>query len=102
MPVDLSSPRATQGAAAGLVLLGFVVDVRAVVPIAAVGLMAAFAGGVRGERPTWAVEVVLLAASTVLFAAGRAGWGWVLALLVAGVAAAAAVADLWIRPAERT
>ena len=38
----MRSPRTVQGAAAGLVLAGFVVDVRLAVPLAAVALLATF------------------------------------------------------------
>ena len=47
---------------------------------------------------TWSVEVALLVTSTVLFAVGRAGWAWVLAMLAAGIAALATAADIWIKP----
>jgi len=98
MEVDLRSPRTLQSAAAGLILLGFVGDFRAVVPIAALGLLATFALVERARRVTWAAEIVLLVVSTVLFAVGRAGWAWVLAMLGAGIAALAAAADVWIKP----
>jgi hypothetical protein len=98
MRVDLRSPRTIQAAAAALVLLGFIADVRAVVPLAALALSVAFVVLVRAYRATWATEVAVLVISTVLFAVGRAGWAWVLALLAAGIAALAAAADVWIAP----
>ena len=96
--VDLRSPRTLQGVAAGFILLGFVADFRAVVPIAALGLLATFLVVERMRRVTWSTEVALLVVSTVLFAVGRAGWAWVLALLATGIAAMAATADVWIKP----
>ena len=96
--VDLRSPRTLQGVAAGFILLGFVADFRAVVPIAALGLLATFLVVERMRRVTWSTEVALLVVSTVLFAVGRAGWAWVLALLATGIAALAAAADVWIKP----
>jgi hypothetical protein len=97
----LRSPRNLQGLAAAVVLLGFVADVRAIVPLAALGLLVAYVllfDPLRPYRVGWVLEVALLAASSVLFLVGRAGWGWVLALLAAGIAALAAVADVWIAP----
>ena len=101
MEVDLRSPRPLQAAAAGLILLGFVGDFRAVVPIAALGLLATFVIVERVRRVTWSAEIVLLVVSTILFAVGRAGWAWILAMLAAGVAALAAAADVWIKPDAR-
>jgi hypothetical protein len=100
MDLHLRSPRSLQGLAAGVVLLGFVADLRAVVLVAALGLLAAYVllDAVRPYRAGWVLEVALLAVSAVLFLVGRAGWGWALALVAAGVAALAAVADVWIAP----
>ena len=98
MDIDLRSPRAMQAAFAAIVLLGFVADFRPVVPIAALGLLASFVIIERMHRLTWAVEVALLVVSTVLFAVGRAGWAWVLAMLAAGIAALVTAADIWLAP----
>ena len=87
-----------QAAFAAIVLLGFVADFRPVVPLAALGLLASFVIVERMHRLTWSVEVALLMTSTVLFAVGRAGWAWVLAMLAAGIAALATAADIWIKP----
>jgi hypothetical protein len=96
--IDLRSPRVMQGIAAGVVLLGFVADFRFVALLAALGLAATF---VRVERPyriSWLAEIGLLVVSTLLFLLGRAGWGWILAALAAGIAALAAAADIWVSP----
>ncbi|MBV8162223.1 MAG: hypothetical protein JO265_14985 [Acidimicrobiia bacterium] len=98
MDVDLSSPRVWQAAAAGVVLLGFAVDFRVVVALAALGLLATFVRVEPTHRLTWAVEVGLLVVSALLFLVGRAGWAWVLGMLAAGTAAMAAAADVWIAP----
>ena len=98
MDVDLRSPRTTQAVAAGLVLLGFVADVRVVALLAAVGLLATFVRIEPTFRISWATEIGLLVLSTLLFLIGRAGWAWVLAMLAAGVAATAAMANVWILP----
>ncbi|MCU1448777.1 MAG: hypothetical protein JWP02_947 [Acidimicrobiales bacterium] len=101
MDDHLRSPRTLQGVAAAVILGGFVTDLRAIVLVAALGLLAAYVllfDAVRRYRAAWFLEVVLLAVSSVLFLAGRAGWAWVLALLAAGIAALAAAADVWIAP----
>ena len=100
MDIDLRSPRAMQAAFAAIVLLGFVADFGLVVPLAVLGLLASFVIVERMHRLTWGVEVGLLVVSTVLFAVGRAGWAWVLAMLAAGIAALATAADIWIKPAR--
>ena len=87
-----------QGIAAGVVLVGFVLDVPLVVLLAALGLLATFARIERPQRPTWTAETGLLVLSALLFLIGRAGWAWVLAMIAAGTAALAAAADVWIRP----
>jgi len=87
-----------QGVAAGVVLGGFVVDVRFVALLAAFGLLATFGLIERRYRITWMVELGLLVVSTLLFLVGRDGWAWVLASLAAGIAALAAAADVWILP----
>ena len=87
-----------QGVAAGVVLLGFVADIRFVSLVAALGLLATFVLIDRPQRNTWIAEIGLLAVSTLLFLVGRAGWAWVLASLAAGIAALASAADVWILP----
>jgi hypothetical protein len=103
LEVDLRHPRVLQGIAAGVILLGFVVDWRPVVLVAAIGLaavFAAYAAKVRRFGRTWIAEEALLVLSMMLFALGRAGWAWLLAMLAAGVAATAAIANVWIAPAD--
>ena len=87
-----------QAIAAGVVLLGFVVDFRFVVLVVAIGLLVTFVNVERMHRITWATEIGLMLLSTLLFGVGRAGYAWVLALLSAGTAALAAAADVWIAP----
>ena len=87
-----------QAIAAGVVLLGLVVDFRFVVVLAALGLLATFGRIERPFRITWMTEIGLLVLSTLAFLLGRAGWAWVLASLAAGAAALAAMADVWILP----
>ena len=96
--VDPRSPRAQQTVAAAVVLLAFVVDVRFVVLVVAIGLLATFARAAAMYRVTWATEAGLLVVSTLLFGVGRAGWAWLLALIAAGIAALAAAAEVWIKP----
>ncbi|HEV3354254.1 MAG TPA: hypothetical protein VG076_15095 [Acidimicrobiales bacterium] len=98
MDVDLQSPRSLQGIAAGVVLLGFVVDFHVVVPLAALGLLVTFVRVEPMHRITWTAEIALLVVSTLLFLLGRAGYAWTLALIAAGMAALAAAADVWIKP----
>ena len=103
LDLDLRHPRALQGIATGVMLLGFVLDWRPVVLLAAIGLAVVFvvyASNVRRFGRTWMAEEALLVLSMILFAAGRAGWAWLLAMLAAGVAATAAIADVWIAPAD--
>jgi len=103
LDVDLRHPRVLQAIATGVILLGFVVDWRPVVLVAAIGLGAAFAAyasNVRRFGRTWVAEEALLVLSMILFALGRAGWAWLLAMLAAGVAATAAIANVWIAPAD--
>src|SRR5204863_5538232 len=101
LDVNLASPRVLQGVATGVVLAGFVANWHAVVVVAAIGLVVAFvvfAANVRRYGRTWATEVALLVLSAIAFALGRTGWAWLLAMLAAGVAATAAIADVWIAP----
>ena len=93
-----------QAIAAGVILLGFVIDWHLVVLVAAIGLAGAFAADADNVRPygrTWVTEEVLLALSAFSFLVGRAGYAWVLALLAAFVAALAAAAEVWIGPVRR-
>jgi hypothetical protein len=99
--IDLRSPRVMQGIATGVVLLGFVADFRFVVLLVALGLLATFVRIERSQQTTWATEIGLLVLSALLFLIGRAGWAWFFALLAAGVAALAAMADVWILPDRR-
>jgi len=87
-----------QAVAAGVVLLGFVVDFRLVSIVAALGLLATFVRVEHTFRITCATEIGLLLVSTLLFLVGRAGYAWVLTMLAAGIAALAAAADVWILP----
>jgi hypothetical protein len=96
--VDLRNPRTMQAVAAGVVLLGFVLDFRLVSIVAALGLLATFVRVERTYRITWATEIGLLLVSTLLFLVGHAGYAWVLTMLAAGIAALAAAADVWILP----
>jgi hypothetical protein len=98
MDLELQRPRTMQAIAAAVVLLGFVVDVRVVALVAALGLLATFVRIAGTYRITWATEVGLLVVSTLLFLVGRAGYAWALAMLAAGIAALAAAADIWILP----
>ena len=98
MEVDLRSPRVMQGIAAAVVLLGFVAGFRVVVLLALLGVLATFALVEQMHRITWATEVGLLLVSALLFLAGHPGFGWLLAMIAAGVAAVAAAADVWIAP----
>ncbi len=101
--VELSSPRVLQGIACGVILLGFVIDWRPVVLVAAIGLagvFVAYAENVRRYGRTWTTEVGLLVVSALLFLVGRAGWAWLLGMLAAGVAATAAIANVWIAPTD--
>ncbi len=119
-PIDPRGPRFNQAVLAAGLLLGFVVQVEAVVPFFAVVLFLGAALGPRygpflrlysevirprlpppGEledpRPprfAAAVGVVFLVAATVSFAVGASGLGWALALVVAALAALAASTGL--------
>jgi len=48
--IDLGSPRVMQGVVAGVVLFGFVFEFRALVPLAALGLIATFVCAVLTNR----------------------------------------------------
>lgn len=121
-PIDPRGPRFNQAVLAVGLLIGFVVDVRAVVPFFAValGLGAAFGASFgpflvlyrrmiqprlgppphredpRPPRFAATVGVIFLTASTVAFAAGASGVGWALALVVAALAGLAASTGLCV------
>lgn len=132
-PIDPRGPRTNQAVLAAALVLGFVLDLRAVVPVFAVVL---FLGAAFGSRygpvlrfyadvirprlqppshledpraPRFAatVGVMFLVASTVAFLAGAPGLAWVLALIVAALAALAAITgicvgcELWLLLARR-
>ncbi len=121
-PIDPRGPRFNQAVVSALLLIGFVLDARFVVPLVGVVLLAGAALGPRwgpflrlysevirprlappGEledpRPprfAAAVGVVFLAASTVAFLAGNAVVGWGLALIVAALAGLAAATGICV------
>ena len=116
MPIDPRGPRFNQAVIAAMLLVGFLLDWRPIVPAVAFVLalgavlgprfgpfLALYAHVVRPRLPPPAeledprpprfaatLGVVVLAASTVAFLAGAAAVGWVLALLVALLAGLAA------------
>jgi hypothetical protein len=132
-PIDPRGPRTNQAVLAGALALGFLLDLRVVVPVFALVLLSGAAFGPRWSpvmrlysavirprigppshledpRPprfAAAVGVAFLAAATVAFAAGAATVGWVLALIVAVLAALAATTglcvgcELWLAVARR-
>lgn len=119
-PIDPRGPRFNQAVLAVGLLVGFVLDWRPVVPIFALVLLVGAAFGPRwgpflrlyavllrprlgppaeleDPRPprfAAALGVVVLAAAAVAFLAGSPALGWVLALLVAGLAGLAAVTGI--------
>jgi hypothetical protein len=121
-PIDPRGPRFNQAVLAVALLGGFLVDVRAVVPIFALVLLAGAAFGPRygpflalyakairprlgppaeleDPRPprfSAALGVAFLAAGTLAFVAGHAGIGWGLALIVAALAALAATTGICV------
>jgi hypothetical protein len=121
-PIDPRGPRFNQGVLATSLLIGFVLDVRAVVPIFAVVLFLGAAFGPRYGpflrlyadviRPRLAppteledprpprfastVGTVFLGAGTLALLAGASGVAWALALIVAALAGLAAVTGLCI------
>ncbi len=121
-PIDPRGPRFNQAVIASLLLVAFVADWPPMVPVLGVVLLAGAALGPRfgpflaiyakvvkprlgppGELedprpPRFAatVGVVVLAASTVAFAAGNAGLAWALALLVAVLAGLAATTGICV------
>ncbi len=121
-PIDPRGPRFNQSVLAAGLLLGFAFDQRWVVPAFAVVLFLGVAFGPRygpflrlyaeaikprlgppaeledprGPRFAATVGVVFLAAATVALALGASVVGWVLALVVAALAALAAVTGLCV------
>jgi hypothetical protein len=121
-PIDPRGPRTNQAVLAVALLVGFLTDWRAVVPIFAVVLFLGAAFGPRygpvlrfyaevikprlgppaeleDPRPprfSAIVGVVFLGASTVAFLAGSPGLGWVLAMVVAALAGLAAVTGICV------
>lgn len=121
-PIDPRGPRFNQAVLAATLLVGFALDQRWVVPLLAVVLLLGAALGPRygpflrlyaelvrprlgppaeleDPRPprfAAAVGVACLAAATVAFVAGASVVGWVLALIVAALAALAAVTGLCV------
>ena len=115
-PIDPRGPRFNQGVLTAGLLLGFLLDWRAVAPVFAAVLFVGAAFGPRygpflrlyaevikprltppaeleDPRPprfAAAVGVAFLLGATVAFAAGAAGVGWVLVLIVAALAGLAA------------
>ena len=121
-PIDPRGPRFNQAVLTAGLLVGFVLDLRPVVPVLALVLRAGAAFGPRygpflrfyaevvrprlgppaeleDPRPprfAAALGVVFLAAATVAFALGAAGVGWALALVVAALAGLAATTGICV------
>ena len=121
-PIDPRGPRFNQAVLATALLAGFLVDWRPVVPLFALVLLlgaglgprygpflALYAKVIRPRlsppkeledpRPprfAAAVGVVFLTAGSLAFAAGHAGLGWGLALIVAALAALSAVTGICV------
>jgi hypothetical protein len=121
-PIDPRGPRFNQAALALVLVAGFVADARQVAPAMAIVLFLGAALGPeynpflrffaevvrprlrppteledpRPPRFAAAVGVAFLGAATVAFAAGAAGLGWALALVVAALAALAAVTGICV------
>ncbi len=121
-PIDPRGPRTNQAVLAVALLVGFLADWRAVVPIFAVVLFLGAAFGPRygpvlrlyavvikprlgppaeleDPRPprfSAVVGVVFLTASAVAFLAGAPGLAWALALIVAALAGLAAVTGICV------
>jgi hypothetical protein len=120
--IDPRGPRFNQGSITVLLLAGFLLDWRPIAPIIGLVLLLGAAFGPRygpflrlfadaikprlsppteleDPRPprfAAAVGVAFLAASTAAFAAGQAGVGWALALIVAALAGLAAVTGVCV------
>ena len=121
-PIDPRGPRTNQAVLAAALLVGFLADWRAVVPIFAVVLLLGAAFGPRfgpvlrfyaevvkprlgppaeleDPRPprfAAAVGVAFLVASSLAFLAGAPGLAWALALVVAALAGLAAVTGICV------
>ena len=121
-PIDPRGPRFNQTVLAVALLTGFLVDWRPVVPLFALVLLAGAALGPkygpflalyarvikprlappreledpRPPRFAAAVGVVFLGAGSLAFAAGAAGLGWGLALIVAALAGLSAVTGICV------
>jgi hypothetical protein len=121
-PIDPRGPRLNQAVLAVALLLGFVLDVRIVVPIFAVVLLAGAAFGPRfgpvlrfyadvvkprlgppshledPRPPRFAatVGVAFLTSATLAFLAGAPGLAWGLALIVAALAGLAATTGICV------
>jgi hypothetical protein len=121
-PIDPRGPRFNQAVLAVALLLGFLLDIRLVVPVFAVVLFLGAAFGPRygpflrlyaevikprlrppseleDPRPprfAAAVGVVFLVGAGIAFLAGAVALGWGLALIVAGLAALAAVTGICV------
>ena len=121
-PIDPRGPRTNQAVLAVALLVGFLADWRAVVPVFAVVLFLGAAFGPRygpvlrfyaevikprlgppadleDPRPprfSAVVGVVFLVASSLAFLAGAPGLAWVLALIVAALAGLAAVTGICV------
>jgi hypothetical protein len=121
-PIDPRGPRFNQGILAVALLLGFVFDQRWVAPVFAVVLLLGAVSGARlgpflrlyavaikprlrppreleDPRPprfASAMGVVFLVSATISFAAGAVVAGWVLALIVAALAALSAITGICV------
>ncbi len=121
-PIDPRAPRLNQGVLTAALLLGFIADFKAVAPVFAAVLFLGAAFGPRygpvlrfyaevvkprldppteleDPRPprfAAAVGVAFLVAATLAFAAGASGVGWVLTLIVAGLAGLAATTGICV------
>ncbi len=121
-PIDPRGPRTNQAVLAVALLVGFLADWRAVVPVFAVVLFLGAAFGARygpvlrfyavvikprlgppaeleDPRPprfSAVVGVVFLSAASVAFLAGAPGLAWALALIVAALAGLAAVTGICV------
>lgn len=121
-PIDPRGPRFNQGVLTAALLLGFLLDLRAVAPVFAAVLFLGAAFGPRygpflrfyaevirprltppseleDPRPprfAAAVGVAFLVAASASFAAGVPGLGWALALVVAALAGLAATTGLCV------
>ncbi len=121
-PIDARGPRFNQGVLAVALLGGFLVDWRPVVPLFALVLLAGAALGPkygpflalyakvikprlgppktmedpRPPRFSASVGVAFLGSGTLAFAAGHAGVGWALALVVAALAGLSATTGLCV------